>query len=520
MHRRIQATCAKSAKSCIRKYIPVADIDTCCLSAARLPFQKQYKKIFIRVANYATLKLFDMKRYFSQFFKDKAYIKLILVLAMPIAFGNLLSALLHVADGIMVSFLEDSVPKMAAVLLCNQIIFIFSVIIFAIGSTAGVFTAQFYGKKDLNEVSKCVGISLIFAISLGVLFNLVCFLFAQNILGLFSSDDLVIRYGEEFLKISAFSFVPFAASTVIGLALRGMRKNVPSLIVIFLGVCFNVFFNYVLMFGALGFPNLGLKGVAWGTVIARTMELVLIVLICILKKYPVIGSPKKMLSFNKQLFKRNVAYMFPAMANEVFWVIGTTCYLAFVGKMANSTVLQAAISITSYIDKLIYVFLIGIGTASSVIIGNQLGAKKFEEAQKSGEKSIVFSVIVGLCCSLIMFLTIPLIPFLYSNESGEVIKIASNLIIVFGAFMVIRALNFTFFIGILRGGGDAKFALIIESITIWGVAVPFCYLAAVVFGLSIELVYTFIFFEEVVKLVIVFFRFKSGRWRKNLVEDC
>ena len=459
-----------------------------------------------------------MKNYLTQFFKDKAYIKLILILALPIAFGNLLSALLNVADGVMVSFLEDNESKMAAVLLCNQIIFVFSVIIFAISATAGVFTSQYYGKNDLEQVPKCVGISLIFATAIGLLFNIFCFIFAEEILKIFTSDVLVIQYGKEFMKIVSFSFIPFAASTVIGLVLRGMRKVTPALIVVALGVCFNVFFNYIFMFGELGIEAMDLNGVAIGTIISRFIELILIVLICIFKKYPVLKSPKKMFSFNKQLFKRNVTFMLPAIANEVFWVLGTTCYLAFVGLMNNGTVLQASLSITSYIDKLIYVFLIGVGVSTSVVVGNQLGAKQNDEAQNSGEKSLVFSAIVGLGCAVIMLLMIPLIPVFYSNASDEVIDIASNLMIVFSAFMVVRALNFTLFIGILRGGGDTKYAFILETLTIWGIAVPFCYLAAVVFNLSIELVYTFIFIEEVVKLIIVFVRFRSLKWQKDLVN--
>lgn len=459
-----------------------------------------------------------MNNYFAKFIKDKKYIKLLLVMAIPIALQNLLSALLNVVDGIMVSSLSNSDAKMAAVLICNQIIFVFSVIIFAISSICSVFASQYYGKKDLTNVPKCVGIALTVSLGLAVLFTLGTFVFARQILSLFSHDSLVIDYGTEFMRIVCFSFIPFAASTVFGVSLRGIRKIAVGFYVLVSGVLFNSFFNVVFMYGKLGFPNLDLAGAAVGTVIARSLELVLVVIICLAKKYPVIASPKKMFGYSRSLFGKMLKFMLPAIGNEVFWVLGTTCFLVIFGQVDNSTAVQAAINITSNIDRLVYVFLIGIGVSTAIVVGNELGAMEMEKARESGEKSLVFAFLVGIACAIVMSLFIFLIPLIYTNASNETINIAKKLLIIFACSMLIKSLNFTLIIGILRGGGDTKFAFFTETITIWCVAVPFCIISALVLKLPPEIVYIFIFSEELVKFFIVMKRFKSNRWQRNIVN--
>ena len=459
-----------------------------------------------------------MFTYFKKFFNDKKYLKLLFLLAIPIALQNLLSALLNIVDGIMVSFLPYNNEKMAAILICNQIIFIFSIIIFAIGSASSVFASQFYGKKDLTKVPKCTGISLTISSAATLIFVLATYFFAKPLISIFSNDSLVIEYGTKFMKLVCFSFIPFSISSIINITLRGIRKVYVGFYVLLLGIASNVFFNYVFMFGKLGFPNIDIAGAALGTVIARFVELVAIILICVFKKYPVIASPKNMFSFDRILFKNSLKVMLPAIANEIFWVLGNTCFIAIFGRMENGTAIQAAINITNNIDKLVYVFLIGVGVATSITVGNELGAMKMEQAKESGEKSIAFSFLIGILTGIIMAVLIFFIPKIYSHADITTINLAKKLMIIFSCSMIIRSLNFTLFIGILRGGGDTRYAFILETITIWCIAVPLCIVSALVFKLQPEIVYIFIFSEELIKLFIVFKRFKSGKWQRNLVD--
>lgn len=443
----------------------------------------------------------------------------LLVLAIPIALQNFLSALLNIIDSTMVQSLGE--PQMGAVLLVNQFIFIYQVVIFAIAGASVVFISQFYGKGDTKRVSPVFFLACIMVVFVAVGFTLVSYFAPSWLLNVFFNPNsaTVLSEGTRFLKAVSWSFLPFGIATLIGISLRGMQKVIMPLVVSASVIGINFFFNFTFMFGKFGFPNLGIEGAAVGTVIARAAEMLVLIAVVVIRKYPIFARPSVMCRITKDYIKKYIKLFLPACANEIFWVLGTSIYLMVFSQLSNSESILAAVNITQSIDKLLFVVLVGLGNAAGVVVGNEIGAGNDERAKIAGRYSVSFATFVGIAVGLLTMLMTLIVPFIYPNTSLESIKHAQYLMLIFGVFLVARARTFTLIVGVLRAGGDTIFCMLIESVTIWLVAVPIALLTGLVFHWPIEAIYACIYSEEIIKMVVVNMRFKRGKWMKNLVQN-
>lgn len=455
--------------------------------------------------------------------KNKKIFMALFVLALPVALQNLLSALLNIIDNLMVSSLGKGIaePAMSGVLLVNQYIFVFQVIVFAVANSAVVYIAQFFGKGDKKNIPPAFSLALILGIGLGIIFTAISAIFPRQIIQLFFKPDAeILDYATKFLSVVAYSFLPFAVSTVLACSIRGIKKVNLALIATSIGIVFNVFFNYSFMFGKFGMPELGIRGTALGTVISRTIEMLILLLYTIFnKKYFIWTNIKEQFKITKDYVKKYFKVFLPACTNEVFWVIGNSVYLAFFSQMPSSDIGLSALSITQSVDKLIFVFIIGLGSATNVIIGNLIGAKDYDETMYQSKLIMKFTTILGLIVGALMILSTFTLDFLFVDVSAESLRTAKWLLVVFGTVMVVRARNFNYILGILRSGGDVVFTMLVESITIWVIAVPMAALGTFVFKFPIEITYILIYLEEIVKVFIIERRFRSKKWLKNLVDD-
>jgi Na+-driven multidrug efflux pump len=283
-----------------------------------------------------------------------------------------------------------------------------------------------------------------------------------------------------------------------------------------LAILLNILFNWTLMFGKLGLPQLGLNGAAWGTVISRTVEMVILVVFTVLLKFPFVAKIKKMLSFSKDYVAKYFRMLAPVFINEVLWVVGISVYTVVFGRLPDSAAVLAGVNVTQTLDKLIGVMIIGVGIACSVLIGNTLGSGDTELAQDYAKKSLQFSVVLGLIVGGAMFALSYLAPALFRNISPESQKIAADLMRVFAMAQVFRALNFTMIIGILRPGGDTLFCMLLETLTMWTIAVPLCFIGGFVLHLEVHWIYAIVFMELVVKCILAFVRYRKNRWVKTI----
>lgn len=453
-------------------------------------------------------------------FKDKEFVSSVVKLALPIALQNLIFSLLNIFDQIMVGALPQEIADfaMSSVLLVNQLIFIFQLLIFALANTTNIYLSQYYGKGDTKSIPSAVGFALVVGLAISVLANAFCFIFPHIAVSLFNPDPIIFDFAVQFLKVASLSFVPFAVSILFVTPLRSLRKMKLALTANIIALSLNALLNYCLMFGKLGMPELGLVGAAWGTVISRIVEMLIIVISVYVLKYPIIDKLKNMLSFAKGFVKGFAKLFIPVVANEIFWVLGTSVYLMVFAQLPDSENVLAAVNIAQTVDRLLGVVMIGLGIACSVVIGNVLGTKDLPKAKDYANKAIQLAFVVGITVCFLLFGLSFFAPKLFVNLTPLSQTYASDLLRIFAVGAIMRALNFTLLIGIIRAGGDSTFALVMEIVTIWFISVPLTLLLGLVFKLSVQTLYIVIFGEELIKVLFSMRRVKSGKWIKMLIE--
>ena len=451
------------------------------------------------------------------FFKDKVFLKSVLMIAIPIALTNLLTALLNIVDGIMVAALPPEIADHAtsAVRIVNQYIFVFQILIFALCSAACIFISRYWGKGDKASIPPVFGFILIIGLIISVVVTIISIAIPDVIISAFvNRSDPIHTLASNYLRVVAISFIPNTVTIVFTFTLRAVKVLRLSVITSIIAISLNIVFNYAFMFGKLGMPELGLIGAAWGTVISRAIETIIVVVCVVLLKYPIVGKFKDIFSADKAFRSAYYKMLGPVMINEVLWVIGITVYTMVFARLPNNETVLAAANVTQTMDGLLGVMMIGIGSATGIVIGNTIGSDDIEKAKDYSKKAISFSIFVGVLIGSLMFACSYFVPQLFVNLSDASRLSAAKLMRVFGISQVFRTINFVIFIGILRAGGDAKFCMVMEALTMWLIAVPTCLIAGFVFNLEVHIIYLLIFIEAAIKSVICFFRVKSGKWLK------
>ena len=454
-----------------------------------------------------------------KFYKDKEFVRHITRLAVPIALQNLLTSVVNIVDQVMVGALPAEIANyaMSAVLLVNQIVFIFQIVIFAICNTNNVFISQYWGKNDRDAIPPAVGFGLCLSIVIALLTTLVCMLFPHFVVGLFAPKAEILRYAEEFLRVVALSFLPSTISIVLTFALRGLKQMKLALISNGAAIVVNCFLNFSLMFGKFGFPEMGLVGAAWGTAFSRIVEMVIVLVGLLIAKYPITARLPKMVTWSKDYLKKFSKMFLPILSNEVFWVLGASIYLAVFAQLPDSENVLAAVNVTQSVDKLVGVAMIGLGSATSVVIGNILGMNDVEKAKAYAKMSVQYSLVVGILIAAIMFALSFCVQFFFVNLNAESLAYARNLMMIFAVAAIVRTLTFNLMIGVLRAGGDTTFCFITETCTVWLIAVPICCLTGLLFQWRVEIIYSLIYVEEALKSLILYLRQRSGKWIRVLV---
>ncbi|MBQ1269967.1 MAG: hypothetical protein IIY09_05775, partial [Clostridia bacterium] len=277
---------------------------------------------------------------------------------------------------------------------------------------------------------------------------------------------------------------------------------------------FNIFFNYIFMFGfqPLGLPAFGLIGAAYGTVISRIIELLIIVGGVILFKYPLFASPKKMLTFEKGFIKQFFKMFFPILCNELFWVLSSTVYLFVYDKLPSSEIALAAMNIATSVDKIVSVAMIGIGSAAGIIIGNTIGSGDNQKVRDYANKSWWFSLFTGILIGLLTLVLAFIAPSFFKEASAEAQHTATSLLLLFAVTAVLRNVCFMSVIGILRSGGDTTFCMIWETLAIWLVSVPLVMVFGLVFQANIYVLYALTNVSELLKAILFTVRARSNKW--------
>lgn len=443
---------------------------------------------------------------------NKLFLSHLLALGLPILLQNLFVVLGSTLTTLMAGQLGD-IP-LAAIGLANQLFFILALVQFGLSSGSAIFTAQYWGNHNKENISKVLGVALLTGLVTGTLFMLVAVLIPQTFLHLFTSDEQVIVLGTQLLRILGPSFLFTPIVNIYSFILRSTGNVRLPMFVSISGVLLNIFFGLVLIFGYLGFPALGAFGAAYANLIARVLECLLLVWIIYRLKTPLALSLRQMLSFDTAFSKKTLGRVLPVMLNELLWALGISVYNAIYARISTESI--AAISIKDSIESLLFVPILGITHACAIMVGNAIGSGEQEKSHDFVKQSLRVATLVAVVLGGGLILGRNWIASLY-NISDLTHFYTRNLLLILGAVLWLRGLNLVFFIGMMRSGGDTRFAYWMDVGLIWFFGVPLALLAVTVFKLPVHQVYMLVMLEEAVKFGISLWRYRSRRWIHNLV---
>jgi putative MATE family efflux protein len=438
---------------------------------------------------------------------DKKFLLTMYRLASPIMLQNFIIFSLGMVDVLMIGQLGES--AVAGVGIADQIFFLAILMFFGITSGAAIFTAQFWGQKDIHRIRSVLGLCLLMSLAGALFFSSVAILAPEWVIGIYSTDPEVIALGSSYLRIVAFSYAATAITTSYSAVLRSIENVKLPMLVSLLALSLNTVFNYGLIFGHFGLPALGVTGAAIATASARSLEAILLLIFIYGGKLPVAAKFSELLDFSTislgQFFKTTL----PVVGTEIAWSFGVTTYNVVFARIGTESI--AAFNIASTVDRLIFVVFIGLGNACAIMIGNRIGAGEQDIATTYGKKYLVLGPIIAVLVGLLMVAISGPILSLY-NVSADTVTYARSIMIIMAFSLPIRSSNMLALIGILRSGGDTRYAFFIDAGVIWCIGVPLALFSAFVLQLPVHWVYLIVMTEEVVKLLLGLQRFFSQRW--------
>lgn len=445
---------------------------------------------------------------------EKAFLNKVFFIAIPIIIQNFITSSLNIIDTMMIGKLGET--EIASVGIANQYFFLLNIIIMGLFSGIGIFVSQYYGKRDIKSIRKLVGVGIVSALIIGIIFTFFARVMPEGIIGLFNTDSRVIKLGTDYLVIVSLSYVFTAISFNYSIASRCVEKTVVPMIASSIALLTNTFLNWVLIFGNLGAPEMGVKGAAYATLVARILEFLIMVSYIYYSKSPLAGNLKELLAFDFKFVKRIINTVIPVVLNEACWGFGSVMYNVIYGRIGTGAI--ASVQIATTINNLFMVIIFGVGNAALVMVGNQVGRGDNKKAMEYGNNSILLGCLVGAAVAILLAFSANAVVGIY-DVSDQVKDWAKAILYVSSLVMIIRVYNIIAIVGVLRGGGDAKVSFAIEGLTMWCIGVPLAILGAFVFNLPVYLVYALCTFEEIVKGIACFFRIRSKKWIKNLVHD-
>ena len=446
--------------------------------------------------------------------REKAFYKNLALLSLPIAAQNILTFLVGLADNIMVSRLGET--AVSGVYVANQLMTLLQMLVTGLSAALLVLAAQYWGKQDVTAVRSIVGIAFRFALGAGILLFAAVSLFPQRVIGLFTDDPAALDAGVQYVRILAFSFIPFCLTNLLLAAMRSVETVRIGTAVALLALVTNVSLNWLLIFGKLGMPRLGLRGAAWATLLSRLCELAVTVVFTAREK-------KLRLRFSDLFTPRSpytrdfLRYGLPVIAGDLLWGLNMATQGGIVGRLG--TVSISAVSIANTVFSVVTVALYGTRDASSIVIGKTVGAGDVPRVKLYARTLQVVYIGLGLCTGARVFASRFVVPFVYSGMGTETIALARQLLSVLSVTVVGTAYQMSVLTGVVRAGGATRFVLCNDMIFVWLVVIPSAMLAAFVFHAPTWIVFACLKCDQILKCAVAAVKVNRFRWIRSLTKE-
>ena len=445
----------------------------------------------------------------------KQFLLYALKLAFPIMIQNLISTLVNSADTIMLGYVSQT--AMAASSLANQYTFVLFCFYYGLGIGTSVLCAQYFGKGDKQTVERIIGLAARVAILISRLFFVFSFFAPEAIMKIFTDSPQTIKEGAAYLKVLSFSFVFMGFSQVFVSALRSVGKIVfPSALYV-VSLLVNVLMNAAFIFGLFGLPRLGVVGVALGTVSARAVEVIL----CFV--YSTAGKDikfrlKNLFRRSGVLFKDFLKISAPSVVNDLMWGMAATTCTAILGHIGDDMVAANAVAVM--VVNMGAIVCRGFSNATTIIVSQTLGENRMENTKVYAKRMLWLTVIVSLLGCCVILAIRPFMVQFYRDKLTETAIYYLGIIMIMTTWRLVgEGINTCLICGCFRGGGDAKFGMVVDTVFMWGVSVPLMAIAAYVLKLPPIWVYFVMTLDEFEKMPVVFAHYFKFKWMKNITRD-
>lgn len=434
-------------------------------------------------------------------------------LVFPIAIQNLMTALVSASDAFMLGFVSQT--SLSAVSLATQIQFVHNLFMLALTIGATTLAAQYWGKGDTDSVEEILAIVLKISMAVSVVFFIAAMFFPGFLMRIFTNDIKLIQAGIPYLRIVSVFYLFMGFSQIYLCIMKNSGRTAKSTIYGSVAVVINIGFNTIFIFGLAGFPAMGIAGAALATTVSRMIELLLTIyenmhrsLICVRLKY--------IRNSSKKLKKDFWHYMIPVLGNELVWGCGFTMFSVIMGHLGSDAV--AANSVANILKNIIACVCNGIGSGAGIIVGNELGKGELEWAREYGDRLFKLAVFTGAVSGLILLAVSPVLRIFTGSLSAQAHSYLKNMMYICTYYMIGKSVNATVIAGVFCAGGDTKFGLKCDAVTMWVILIPIGMIAAFVLKLLVMVVYFVISMDEIIKLPAVYRHYKKYNWVRNLTE--
>lgn len=446
--------------------------------------------------------------------REQGFYRRLMRLSMPIVLQNLITFSLGLIDTFMVSQLGNT--EMAAVTAANVPVFLLISIVFGVQSGLGILVSQYWGKQDMKSISRSIGVAAAAGVVVAALLAAVLFLWPVQIMDLLSNNHELSILGAPYLKLIGISYIFNMLSSVYASAQRSAENPSFGMKLFGASTLINTGLNYLLIFGKLGFPMLGIQGAAIATLCSRICEF-LICVVYALRDRRIRIQWRAFFRPGWDMLKRFLKYASPVVLNEAGWGLGNSLLTVILGYTENSVEMLAANAVMGNLNRLFLVFCFGLGAATAVLVGKAIGEGQNEEEVMSLSNALLrFTIVSGAVLAVIALALLPSlftpVVFPLFKLYGESAAIATALAVTGFASIPLHAYSITSITGVLRSGGDVIWSAALDLAPQWIICLPLTALCALVLKTGIWPIALAMQTESMVKIPLCIYRVRSRKW--------
>lgn len=447
--------------------------------------------------------------------ENKGFFANMAKLALPIAMQQLLVSCAQLVDTAMVTGLGN--VTVSAVGVSSRWIFLMNLFYFGISSGTAALISQYWGAKEKSNIRRACGAAMVFSLAIACIFCFLMATFPEQLIRVFSDEEPVIAEAAKYMRIIAFMGVFSAFNQIACTVLRATEKVNPPLFSSIAAVAINTSLNYILIYGKLGLPQMGIRGAALASLISTAVQAIILAIVMSTSKEVFKAPFREFISFSRTFIKKFISVCMPVVFNEGIWAIGTNIYAMVFARQGSES--YAGYTIFSSIEQIAFVFFVGICHACSIMTGKTIGEGRENEAYKLAKKFVLMTPVIGIVTgSILAVFREPLLSLL-NIETQATFDLASKLILIYCLWLPIRNIPYTLIVGTFRAGGDTKFGIVCDCLSMYLIGVPLViYLGMVA---KVEFHYLLIAMylgEDLLKSVLSLIRFRSKKWIRNLTD--